>query len=113
VLIAVAGLAVAGLVRCRASVRARWMEAVTYLLLGAGVVLLVGVVGYRYRATRGYQFEQLRYLLPLLPLYALTVVLAARAFGRRWGPAAAAVLVVLAMGHTLFAMLLSISRYYA
>jgi hypothetical protein len=60
----------------------------------------------------GYPFEQARYLFPLLPLYALFVVLAARGAGRRWAPLLGAGLVLLAMLHGLFGETLTISRYY-
>lgn len=101
------------LVRERSAVRRRWMELATYAVMAAGVAVLVGVIGYRYRAAHHFLFEQMRYLLPLLPLYALLVVLAARAFGKRWAEVAAAVFVVLAAGHSLFALLITLHRYYA
>jgi hypothetical protein len=45
-------------------------------------------------------------------LYGLFVVLVAFSAGRRWAPALGAAIVVLAMAHGLFAMTLTISRYY-
>ena len=71
------------------------------------------VLRYRGRIDNGYVFEQARYLLPLLPLYAAIVALAVRGAGRRWAPVAAGVLVVAALGHDLFAQLVTIARYYA
>jgi hypothetical protein len=73
----------------------------------------IGVQSYRYLIANGGVFEQARYLLPLLALYAAIVALAVRAGGRRFGPALAAALVVLAIGHDLFAQAITISRYYA
>ncbi len=65
-----------------------------------------------YQKQTGFAFEQGRYLLPLLPLYAAAVALAARGGGRRWGPVVGAVLVTLALAHGLFGQLLVISRFY-
>ena len=59
------------------------------------------------------QFEQARYMLPLLCLYAAIAALAARFGGRRWGPAIGATLVMLAIGHDLFAQMITVSRFYA
>ena len=79
-----------------------------------GLLLLISLAAYRYQvALPGAYFEQGRYLLPLLGFYGAFVALAARGAGRKWGPAVGAFLVVLAMGHTLFSMLLTISRFYS
>lgn len=64
-------------------------------------------------ALNGEGFEQSRYLLPLLPLYATLIALAARAGGRRFGPTIGVAVVALAIGHGLFSQLLTIARYYA
>lgn len=95
----------------------RWIDwrapfALVLAVLVAGLIGVIGWQGISYRASTGFAFEQARYLLPLLGLYALLVALAARGAGRRWGPAVGAGLVVLAMAHGLFAELLTISRYY-
>ena len=111
--VGVLALATAALVRARSALLSRWTELACYLTMCAGLLLLVAVAGYRSLAGSGILFEQARYLLLLLPLYAALIALAARGAGRRWGPAAGGVLVVIAMGHSLFAMLLTISRYYA
>ena len=73
----------------------------------------IGVLGLRYRRNTGFEFEQARYLLPLLR------ALRAPAWRRRRSaPAGAArapvgaVLVALAAVHGLFAQLLVISRFY-
>jgi 4-amino-4-deoxy-L-arabinose transferase-like glycosyltransferase len=85
---------------------------VTLLVLAVSLIGVIGWQGIGYRHDTGFQFEQARYLLPLLGLYGLVVALAARGAGRRWGPAVGGLLVVLAMAHGLFAELLTISRYY-
>jgi 4-amino-4-deoxy-L-arabinose transferase-like glycosyltransferase len=114
VLLSILGLAAGALARGRTALRSRWPEALTYAAIAVGLFLFVEVAAYRFRANHtGQFFEQTRYLLPLLPFYAALVALAARGAGRRWGPAAGAFMVVLFMGHSLFAMFLSISRWYA
>jgi 4-amino-4-deoxy-L-arabinose transferase-like glycosyltransferase len=86
--------------------------ALVLVVMGVGLVIAIGWQGISYRKNTGYQFEQARYLLPLLCLYGLLVALAARGAGRRWGPVVGGGLVVLAMAHGLFAELLTIARYY-
>ena len=109
---AILALAVSALIANRGIVRRRLPELATGVAAIGGVLLLIAVIAYRYRAKNGVPFEQARYVLPLLPLYAALVAVAARGAGRRWGPAVGAFLVVLAMGHSLFAMLLTVARYY-
>ena len=58
-------------------------------------------------------FEQARYLLPLLPLYATAVGLAALGAGRRFGRPLGAAIVVLALAHSVFAQMVVIARFYA
>jgi 4-amino-4-deoxy-L-arabinose transferase-like glycosyltransferase len=99
--------------RRRATLRERWAEPLTYAAMLAGLLLLIEVAAYSFHVGfLGQYFEQGRYLLPMLCLYGAFVALAARAAGRRWGPALGAFLVVLAMGHSLFAQLMTIARFY-
>ena len=72
----------------------------------------IGVLGIRYRQSTGFEFEQARYLLPFLPLYAAVVAAAAIGAGRRFARPVGALLVALAAVHGLFAQLLVISRFY-
>jgi 4-amino-4-deoxy-L-arabinose transferase-like glycosyltransferase len=109
---AIALLAVAQLVRSRRTVRGRLGELVVYVVLAAGLLAEIGVQSYRFLVISGGQFEQARYLLSLLGLYAAGVALAVRFGGRRWGPVIASALVVLAIGHDLYAQVLTIARYY-
>jgi hypothetical protein len=86
-----------------------------FVCFGVMALGLLGAIGYdgiRYRLGTGYQFEQARYLFPLIVFYSLFLVLAARGVGRRWAPVLGAGIVVLAMAHGLFAETLTISRYY-
>jgi hypothetical protein len=85
----------------------------TWLTIAAGLLGSIGFLGIRYRQDSGFVFEQARYLLPLLPLYASGLVLAALAVGRRWGRQLGAAIVLLALAHGVFAQLLLIARFYA
>ncbi|HEY2180090.1 MAG TPA: DUF2142 domain-containing protein [Solirubrobacteraceae bacterium] len=113
VLFVLVGLGLAGLFRLRAWAREMLPMLVCFALMAAGLLGAIGYVGIRYRlANYGLPFEQARYLFPLLALYGLFVVLAARGLGSRWAGALGAALVALAMFHGLFAETLTISRYY-
>ena len=81
-------------------------------MIVGGLLVSIGVLGLRYRRNTGFEFEQARYLLPLVSLYAAGVAAAALGAGRRFGRPAGAVLVCLAAVHGLFAQLLVISRFY-
>ena len=112
--IAVVLAAAAEIVRCRRTFSRRLAEFAIYALLLVGLAVEIGVQSYREMIqTAGIgQFEQARYLLPLIGLYAAIAALAVRFGGRRWGPALGALLVVLAIGHDLYAQLITISRFY-
>jgi 4-amino-4-deoxy-L-arabinose transferase-like glycosyltransferase len=112
IVVALSVLAASTVVRCASTVRDRWLETVVYGLAAIGLLLVIGRLGYSARIGAPYPFEQARYLLPLLPLYAGGLVLAARAVGRRWAATAGALIVVLAATHSLFAQLITIARYY-
>jgi hypothetical protein len=113
VFLALAALAAVAIARARPLRTGRWIELVTYAALLGGLTLLVNVAGYRYKIVNDVAFEQVRYLFPLLGLWGLFVAAAARGAGRRLAPAVAGFLLVLVMAHSLFAMLLTLSRYYA
>jgi 4-amino-4-deoxy-L-arabinose transferase-like glycosyltransferase len=110
--VAVCALAAAELVRSREVIRRRLGELAVYALAVVGLAAEIGVQSYRYLITNGGVFQQARYLLPLLCLYAAIIALAVRFGGRRWGPVMGALLVVLAIGHDLYAQGITISRYY-
>jgi hypothetical protein len=57
-------------------------------------------------------FAEPRYLLPLLPLMGAWLVLSARGAGRRWGPAAGTLTVVLFLSHDVFSQLQVVAHYY-
>jgi hypothetical protein len=100
------------LLRRRGALRRRFPEVAVYGVAAAGLLGLLAVAGYAYRVSTGFQFEQGRYLLPLLALYAAALALAVLALPARWRAAGAGVLVVLALGHDLFAQLITLARYY-
>jgi hypothetical protein len=105
IVVAVVVTAAAGLWRARGALPA--VELLVYALAALGLVVAVGVVSYRAVASSGQPFEQARYLLPLLPLFALVPAFAAR---RR--PGLATALVIAAAGFSVFAQLLTLARYY-
>jgi 4-amino-4-deoxy-L-arabinose transferase-like glycosyltransferase len=100
------------LVACRAAVRARAWELATYAVIALGLLLLLNWIGYGVQLGAAEGFEQARYLLPLLALYAAVIALAARGAGRRYGPAVGVLIVSVAIAHSLLAMLLTVTRYY-
>ncbi len=107
-----AAFALAGLVRLRARILSVLPIFLCFAVMALGLLGAIGYAGIRYRLITGFPFEQARYLFPLVAIYALFIVLAARGAGRRWGPALGGALVILAMAHGLFAETLTISRYY-
>ena len=82
--------------------------------MAAGLAAAIAVAGYRYaRRHGGAPFLQARYLLPLLPLYALFPALAVRALGAalRRSPRRAA-WSRRRRRTALFAQLLTLARFY-
>ncbi len=110
----IVALAAVSLRRGRGALKGRWAEAISYGLMAVSLALALEIVAYRYHETvnQSAYFEQARYLFPLLPLYAALIALAVKGAGSRWGPRVGAALVILAMGHSLFSQLLTISRFY-
>jgi 4-amino-4-deoxy-L-arabinose transferase-like glycosyltransferase len=111
----VLALALAELVRKRRAFLRRIAEFSVYVLAALGLCAEIGVQSYRLMVQSGgsAQFEQARYLLPLLGLYGAIAALAVRFGGRRWGPLIGAALVLLAIGHDISAQVITISRYYS
>jgi Ca2+/H+ antiporter len=77
-----------------------------------GVMVLVGASSYHGFPERDAEFAEARYLLPMLPLLAAVLAMAARGAGRRWGPPVGALIVVLFLGHDIFSQLQVIARFY-
>ncbi len=110
---AVAALALVSLVRARTAVRRRLAELIAYAAMAAGLLAVIGANSYNLYLQRAGGAGQTRYMLPLLALYAAMLVLATRAFGRRWMPLIGIALVLLTLADGVFSQLLVIARYYA
>lgn len=103
-------LLASGLLASRKALRARWLELMVYAVVGLGLLVSIGLDEYIHGAQGEYL--QFRYVLPLVALVGAAFALAARGAGRRWGPVAGAVIVMLVLAHDIFSQLLVISRYY-
>lgn len=91
----------------------QWLPlALCVLLMAAGLIYEIGYAGVQDSIYAHAQFEQARYLFPLLALYGLMVALAAKALPSRWAPVLGSVLLLIVMAHDLFGLTLTISRYY-
>ena len=108
----IAGLCARGLFAARAALRDRASELAVYGLMTLGVLVLVGADSYLVFPISVGSYAQARYLLPMLPLLAAALALAARGAGRRWGPPVGALMAVLFLAHDLFSQLQVIARYY-
>jgi hypothetical protein len=100
------------LLSARAALRERTLEFAVYALMAIGLLVLVGTASYTVFPLQTASYGQSRYLLQLLPLFGVLLALAARGAGRRWGPAAGTLIVVLFLAHDLFSQLQVVSRYY-
>jgi hypothetical protein len=96
----------------RAALRGRLPELACYVLMALGLMVLVGVSSYGEFPALTAGFGQARYLLPLLPLLAAVLVLAARGAGRRWGPVVGTLIVVLFLAQDIFGQLQTVARFY-
>jgi 4-amino-4-deoxy-L-arabinose transferase-like glycosyltransferase len=108
----IVALCARALVGSGAALASRRGELLVYAAIGVGVMVLVGADSYLSFPESAAEYGQARYLLPMLPLLGATLALAARGAGRRWGPAAGALIVVLFFAHDLFSQLQVIARYY-
>ena len=81
------------------------------LVMAAGLVYEIGTAGV-HNVLGHAQFEQARYMFPLLALYGLMVGLAPKALPRRWAPVLGAALLMIVMAHNFFGLTVTISRYY-
>lgn len=88
----------------------RWLT-IVYALLALGLLFAIARVGYPLRRSGTTIFEQARYFLPLIPLYALAFALAST-WLKRWARPALTVFVGISILHLLFAFELTVQRYY-
>jgi hypothetical protein len=109
----IASLLIRALVTGRQVLRGRRAELVTYGAMTVGVLLLVGADGYLEFPAHLASYAEPRYVLPMVALWGAVLALAARGAGRRWGPVAGALIVVLVIAHNLFSQLQVIARYYS
>jgi Predicted membrane protein (DUF2142) len=96
----------------RTVLRSRAVELVVYAAIGIGVMALVGADSYREFPGTDAEYAEVRYLLPMLPLFGAVLALAARGAGRRWGPTVGALIVVLFLAHNIFSQMLVVARFY-
>jgi hypothetical protein len=108
----IAILALRTLLAKRIALRARLPELAVYLVITAGLLALIAQASHMNRLSEGVAYAQPRYLLPLLPLAAGILTLAARGAGKRWGPAVGTLIVIMLIAHDIFSQLLIVSRYY-
>jgi hypothetical protein len=109
---AIALLCARSLVQGRLVLRERAGEIAVYAAIALGLMLLIGADSYLAFPGTDAEYGQARYLLPLLPLAGVAIALAARGAGRRWGPVAGTLIVVLFLAHDIFAQLQVVARYY-
>jgi hypothetical protein len=96
----------------RDALRRRLGEVAVYLLMTTGLMTLLASDSYLNRSAEGAGWAQPRYLMPLLPLLAGFVALAARGAGRKWGPAVGALIITLVLAQDIFSQLQTVARFY-
>ncbi len=105
-------LALCAVAVCRRALRHRLSEILVYVVMSVGLLALIGQDAYSHRLTEGGGWEQPRYLIPLLPLAAIVLALAARGAGKRWGGAVGVLIVILFFAQDVFSQLLVVARFY-
>ncbi|HEY6781123.1 MAG TPA: DUF2142 domain-containing protein [Thermoleophilaceae bacterium] len=117
--VAVVGLAVSALARHVRGPEKRLADLAIYAVMIGGLLGLIGAVEYSsftYTAQTAISagwYGQSRYLLPLLAPFAAVLALAVRGGKRSWITTIGIVLVVLALAHDIFSVLLVVSTYYS
>ena len=112
VVIGLTMLCLVALIRNSAAVSRQWRLLLCALIGLLGVLGAVGTVDYQAAVAGTARFEQARYLLPLLALYAAVFGVGAKALGPRLGRLILPALWVLVALHTFAAMALTANRYY-
>ncbi len=109
---AIALLGLRSLVARRAALRARLSELLVYATMAVGLMALIAGTSHLAKLSERTGFAQPRYLLPLLPLVAAMLALAACGAGRRWGRAAGTMIVLTFLAQEVFSQLLVVARFY-
>ncbi|HXN37318.1 MAG TPA: DUF2142 domain-containing protein [Solirubrobacteraceae bacterium] len=107
-----AGLCLRAVVASAGALRARAAELAVYCAMCVGLLVLIGADSYLTFPRIDAEYGQVRYLLPMLPLLAGALTLAARGGGRRWGPIVGAAVIMLFATHDVFSQLQVIARFY-
>ena len=107
VVVAIAALAAILLHR-----RREWPLWLLFTATAAGLAGTIARAGYPLRSTGNPIFEQARYLMPLLALYALALALAVSLLRRRAELVVLSLLVAVSSAHLLGAFILTVRRYY-
>jgi 4-amino-4-deoxy-L-arabinose transferase-like glycosyltransferase len=108
-----AALCVRALAGRRELLRGRLGEPLVYGVMSVGVMALVGGDSYVSDVLEHIgPYLQPRYLLPMIPLFGLTLALAVRGAGARWGPAVGTLIVVLFAAQDVFGQMQTIARFY-
>jgi 4-amino-4-deoxy-L-arabinose transferase-like glycosyltransferase len=94
------------------ALRGRVCELIVYAVIAVGLMALIGADSYIPFPQSNAEYAEVRYLLPLLPLLAAVLALAARGAGRRWGPSVGGALVALLLLHDVFSQLQVVARFY-
>jgi 4-amino-4-deoxy-L-arabinose transferase-like glycosyltransferase len=105
-------LGIRALIGVGPTLRRRLLELAVYALMSLGVLALIGSDSYLKFPSQAGTYAEPRYLLPMIPLVGAAVALSARGAGRRWGPVAGALIVVLFLGWNILSQLQVISRFY-
>jgi hypothetical protein len=75
-------------------------------------LVLIGSDSYLKFPSQAGTYAEPRYLLPMVPLAGAALALSARGAGRRWGPVAGVLIVVLFLAWNILSQLQVISRFY-
>ena len=105
-------VAIAALVALVPRLRREWIIWAIFAGLTAGLVVAIARAGYPLRAGGNYLFEQTRYFLPLIALYAIFLGLAFSLLRGRALALVTSVVVGASSLHLLAAFMLTVRRYY-
>jgi hypothetical protein len=105
-------IGVAALVALVLHWRREWALVAVFAIVAGGLCGAIAKAGYQLRAQGHTIFEQARYLMPLLALYAFALALAVSLLRRRAEVAVLGVLAGVSALHLVAAFILTVRRYY-